>query len=953
MAVVLISAAVLFSVLRAVLPHATGYKNEIQQEISRQIGLPVEIESIDAAIHWFSPRLKLIRVSVFDKKNKVPLFDFREAFVELDVFESLVRQEIIIADVGLIGADISIEKFSEKEWSVQGVRFTSGGSSELPAEFLYMIENADYLLHDSNIYYQDHTGDKLTISLLNVNIDVENNFNTHDIKFSMLLPEAFGGQLSAVADLSGKLEALHGDIFIEAEQLKIRQWNEKFRFLKEHQLDALVDIRLWATLENNTLRSLTTSLQSSDVSIKNNKTKKIWKTDYLAGDFRYLASNGHWNVTLSDFYFGKELEPAWGRPVTVLASDDAEKIYLSADFLRIADLQNIAEAAMIDEYQADFEKLKAYRLSADIYNLDLHLPKKLLVAEEAEGADKHTVSEKVVVGKAGIKTPATNKAEAKRGKVEHGASKRTAVPAEPEKVASDEAAIAVSEGTDGETIGDVVGDVTGDTNGEAVNKNQAMLDGLYLQATVTDFSLYDHDSGLTLTGFDAALNFDDSRLTVDVATENAGLQLPDMLRESISIDTIHGELKLDYDGESFHLAADDLQLRNKHFNTFSRLDVRLSSMDDIFVDVQTDFYEAYGKYVHHYLPVGVMDTALVEWLDIAVVDGYIPEGSVILQGNIADFPFKDKSGIFQALFSPRDVSLVFLEDWPPLTGASASIKFNNLSLYVRDTKARTQTADLYDGYAEILNLPDPHLTVKTKARSTNHDVQSYVWSTPLDEILGDTLRLFEFSGKNKLDLILQVPLNQEQIDVVIDGHLTFIDTTMRYTDLGYELNSLNGVVDFTNTSIFADSVNAEIQGRPVLINAFTQNADTDAGRQVFFHLDGPMDADYLLQRYDWIPKHWVSGVSQWSIDVEVPHTPETYLVRVEASSYLEGVVLQMSDKVSKVAAEKMSLSTEIDIKTDDSLYIQAMAHDSNEKKLIQVHADRSDKRVWNFDVQSA
>ncbi|MBE9567147.1 MAG: hypothetical protein IMF14_00525, partial [Proteobacteria bacterium] len=27
--------------------------------------------------------------------------------------------------------------------------------------------------------------------------------------------------------------------------------------------------------------------------------------------------------------------------------------------------------------------------------------------------------------------------------------------------------------------------------------------------------------------------------------------------------------------------------------------------------------------------------------------------------------------------------------------------------------------------------------------------------------------------------------------------------------------------------------------------------------------------------------------------------------------------------------------------------------DSNEKKLIQVHADRSDKRVWNFDVQSA
>ena len=62
--IMLIFSAVIFSVLRATLPYATGYKTEIQQEISRQIGLPVEIGSIDAAIHWFSPRLKLLNVSI-------------------------------------------------------------------------------------------------------------------------------------------------------------------------------------------------------------------------------------------------------------------------------------------------------------------------------------------------------------------------------------------------------------------------------------------------------------------------------------------------------------------------------------------------------------------------------------------------------------------------------------------------------------------------------------------------------------------------------------------------------------------------------------------------------------------------------------------------------------------------------------------------------------------------
>lgn len=216
LAVVLISAAVLFSVLRAVLPYATGYKNEIQFEVSQQIGLPVEIGSIDADIHWFSPRLKLIGVSIFDEKNKVPLFNFKEAFVELDVVASIMHRDIIVADVGLVGADISIEKLSESEWSVQGIKFTSEGSSELPEQFVYMLQNSDFLLHDSNIYYQDHTGEKLTLSLLDINMDVKNNFNNHEIRFSMNLPETYGKSLVVVADLKGEIDSLSGEVYIEA-----------------------------------------------------------------------------------------------------------------------------------------------------------------------------------------------------------------------------------------------------------------------------------------------------------------------------------------------------------------------------------------------------------------------------------------------------------------------------------------------------------------------------------------------------------------------------------------------------------------------------------------------------------------------------------------------------------------------------------------------------------------
>ena len=81
-------------------------------------------------------------------------------------------------------------------------------------------------------------------------------------------------------------------------------------------------------------------------------------------------------------------------------------------------------------------------------------------------------------------------------------------------------------------------------------------------------------------------------------------------------------------------------------------------------------------------------------------------------------------------------------------------------------------------------------------------MQSYVWNSPLDDILGNTLRLFQFEGSNDLKLTIDVPLDKKKVDVAIDGHLNFIDTQIYYPALGYELSGINGVVDFTRGEYF-------------------------------------------------------------------------------------------------------------------------------------------------------
>jgi len=864
LAVVLITAAVLFSVLRATLPYATSYKNEIQLELSQQIGLPVEIQSIDAAIHWFSPRLRLLGVSVFDEKNKVPLFNFEEAFVELDVIGSIVHQDIIVDDIGLIGAELSIEKLSEKEWLIQGIKFTSEGSSELPEKFLYMIQNSDYLLHDSDIYYQDHTGEKLNLRLVNVNINVKNNFNNHDIKFSMNLPEAYGEYIAVVANLNGDITSLDGDIYVEASKLKLRQWNQKFQLIKTHQLDAIADVNIWASLDENNFEELETRFSLSNVLIKNNSTNSSWSTNYLSSDIRYMRDEGDdWSVAVKDFHFGEQFQAIWGRKINALASADENNYYISADFLRIKQLREIANVLFTKQQLSKLRDFDKYQLSSDIYNLNIKLPR------------------------------------------------------------------------------------------EVTEEN--IWEELYLDASVLDITFNDKANGISAAGVDASLHYDDFRLSVEIDTEDAELMLENLFREKIVADVIEGELVLEKTDLDWRLLTENLQIQNSQINTFSRFNIIFNHDESTFVDIQTNFYDGRAKYAKHYLPVGIMSEGLVDWLDMSIIDGTVNEGQFILHGNLSDFPYDSNNGVFQVLFNAEAASIRFLEEWPLITDTSAKIKFNNSSLVVNQAGASTQNGILSNGYAEINNLIDPHLTVKLDAHSKLDDMQSYVWNSPLDDVLGDALKLFQFEGESHLSLQLDVPLNEDDADVVIDGHLAFINSSMYYPALAYDFRKINGIVAFTKDSVFADGMSGFIDGNKVEVSIFTQQGKS--GRENVFHLDGVFDIDYLLQRYDWLPEHWLLGESKWSLDLHVPYKPKDYLVHISARSDLKGIAAGVSDLVNKSAAEALNLTSSIDVLDDNGLHVSgkvnyAATKDKPAKEIIDLYAIRNAGDIWSFDIKS-
>jgi uncharacterized protein YhdP len=876
-AVTLITAAVVFSALRAVLPFATGYKQEIQQELSRQLQLPVEIETIDAAIHWFSPALRLINVSVYDSDNKVPLFNFNEAFLELDVVASVLRGELIVDNIGLIGTDISIEKLTETEWTVQGIRFSSDGDSELPESIGYMLLNSDYLFHDCNIYYQDHTGDKLSLQLLDVNINVNNAFNHHDIMMTMLLPDIYGEHLAIVASLDGDIDDFSGHVFVEATGARVKQWSTKFGLADTYDMDAKLDINAWMDIQNANIVGLVSKIAAHDVSVSNRKNGRTWETAHLAGKARVSNRQDRWHVSIADLVFGEADKPSWPVPLDLIAIEDQDAWSLSASFLRVTDVRQIADVFLDDEQRNGLAIIDDYSLRSDIYNLSVMLPNESIGQISAQVA-----------------------------------------------------------GQDGE-------------KGGSQGAQKSALTDITFNATLVDAYIRDRDNEITISGLDAGIRYQAGTIDLGIASDDVSIEVAQLFREPLLLQHIEGSIAITRHDQDWRIQTDSLLLSNAHITSRSRFRIDVDDVSGIFADVQTDFRDAYARHASQYLPVGIMGPGLVDWLDMAIVDGYVPAGSFLLYGPLKAFPYKQDDGVFQVHFQPRDVTLKFLQDWPELLEARGSVRFENESLYIEDLTASTDDIRQLTGMAVIPDLYEAALHVEADATAANQDLQSYVWNSALDDILGNALRLFQMRGESDLSLSLDIPLKADVIDVSLTGKLGFRDTELYYPSLGYELKSINGTLEFTEDSIFADEIRAKIDGRDALIDVLTY--DKDDSSYVIFSLDGDMAIDHLAQRFDWIPADWLSGHSRWMLDIMVPYAPKDYQLRISAASNLQGLVIDVSDRVSKPAAAELAFTSTIDVLENEGLQVKSKLKQAD-TELYDLFANRDSELTWSFDMRS-
>ena len=376
-------------------------------------------------------------------------------------------------------------------------------------------------------------------------------------------------------------------------------------------------------------------------------------------------------------------------------------------------------------------------------------------------------------------------------------------------------------------------------------------------AHLAQFNWYTED--LTLSLAKVKLDYASSRLQV-------------MFDEPIRFETPHTEqayyqlqpldtlvLDLDWISQAWHLTPLALEL--------NQLPLKINADGDFsgYVDANVNLRLDNMRQVKtQLLPYGLMHQDLVDWLQMALVDGRKIEGDLRLQGALANFPFTDSEGILRVEAKVEDGVLAFHPDWPPLEHIQAQLLFTPYDLTIISDHAFIHGARGRDIRVDIKHLTSDDIAVEFSALAST-DVQNginFLLASPIAQSLGmaDFLQR-QVTGSGQIDVALDrvfVPIDgYDDLEEQVSGNLRFEDASIRLFDT-INVQAVTGRLRFSEKGLDAQGVSAEGLNAPLLMDVTNQ----PERKKVGLHIRGESDLP---------AEYGMTGDMPWVLDIDIPY----------------------------------------------------------------------------------
>jgi uncharacterized protein (TIGR02099 family) len=395
---------------------------------------------------------------------------------------------------------------------------------------------------------------------------------------------------------------------------------------------------------------------------------------------------------------------------------------------------------------------------------------------------------------------------------------------------------------------------------------------------------------------------DDSAGALTLKSRKFMLDAPQLFAEPVEFDTLNARLGWQRNSRGPEIKLSNVELANADLAGTIYGSYQAEPDGPGSVDATVEMSRVAVRRTARYTPVPAVNKQTRDWLQAALQGGQADSFRVRLRGDLRDFPFVgNERGIFRLEARAKGVEMEFVKGWPRLEDAQTHLLIQGNKLDIDAVSATTAGARLHNVKVGIPDLLSSALVLQVRGEAVDATQRclDYIVKSPVNGYLDGFTEGITARGDGKLNLQLDIPLTGDA-PVKVRGDYRFANNEVEIGKNVPLLRKVNGVLLFTESSVHAGDIDAQILGGQAHLTVQSEKG------ALLTKAHGKLDLDNLNKLAPHPLLRRVHGVTDWSADIRV----QNKLLDVTVDSELQGIVSDLPAPLAKPASVSIPLHFE-------------------------------------------
>ena len=266
---VLVLLAIAVTALRITLPQLNHFQEPIKNWISTSSGFELDISEINGFWRNTHPSISLQGIRVNTPKSSDITFSADKVEVELDLFQSLLQRQPIVADLSIHKLALDITSVESGRDETDQPRLEPKGSQQnviKQLDSLLLRQLDDFSLLDSTILFQGIDGSERQLDIAKLRWQNDGRHHLADGEISLANTSINSATVKANFVDYGSLNDVSGEFYLSAQNVLVTPWLTKYLRTETGIDKGQLSFNGWLTLEHQKPVSAYLELEASELS---------------------------------------------------------------------------------------------------------------------------------------------------------------------------------------------------------------------------------------------------------------------------------------------------------------------------------------------------------------------------------------------------------------------------------------------------------------------------------------------------------------------------------------------------------------------------------------------------------------------------------------------------------------------------------------------------------------